>query len=370
MKYQRMPIEVESPEEMGYENIKYNLAESSVRDRKMSELNANLEDLVLNYGDHRGLIELRNLISEDSKILKANQVLVCQAAAMSLFIVNTSILSANDHLIVIRPNYATNIETPKAISCEISYIDLSFESSFQIDIEQIKKSIQKNTKLISITTPHNPTGIVFKDEIINNLIELAEEKGIYLLIDETYRELNFQSKLKPYYAEKSKKVISISSLSKAYGLPGLRIGWIIIRDEALYYLFLAAKEQIIITNSVVDEYLALCAIKTKEKLLAESNIHLKANFEITKNWLVFHPNLEWIEPEVGAIGFVRFKNTINIDFSKFYEILYDQHQTIVGPGHWFEQSDRYFRLGFGYPTSAELIEGLMAIDNTINNLID
>ncbi len=365
MKYVRMPIEVESPEEMGYQNIEYNLAESSVRDRRFSEIGANLNELVLNYGDHRGLPELRKLICENSQVLDIEDVLVCQAAAMALFIINTSLLSSADHLIVIRPNYATNIETPRAIGCEITYIDLSFENSYKIDIEEIIASIKPNTKLISITNPHNPTGVLFEENKIITLANLAKENNCFLLVDETYRELNFQTELNPYFAEINSNVISVSSLSKAYGLPGLRIGWIICKNKVLVQKFLAAKEQIIICNSVVDEYLAFSALKNKVKLLTYSHLVLKNNFKIVKNWLENHPYLECIEPIAGAVCFPRFKKEIIIDFVKFYSILFENYKTIVGPGHWFEQSDRSFRIGFGYPTEIELKNGIIAIDKAI-----
>jgi aspartate/methionine/tyrosine aminotransferase len=368
MKYKRMAIEVESPEELGYETIHYNLAESSVRDRKLTDIGANLNDLVLNYGNHRGMPELRKMICENSTVIHPEHVLVTQAAAMALFIIHTSLLAASDHLIVIRPNYATNLETPSAIGCEISFVDLNFENSYSIDIEAVKSNIKPNTKLISITTPHNPTGTIIENNTIDLLVKLAEDNHCYLLVDETYRELNFQSDLTHYCAEKSKNVISVSSLSKAYGLPGLRIGWIICQNTTLIDLFLAAKEQIIICNSVVDEYLALCTLHIKGKLLKEKHLQLKHNFDIIKNWLENHKYLEWVEPIVGAVCFPRFKSNITIDTNHFYHLLFHQHKTLIGAGHWFEQSDRSFRIGFGYPNATELIYGLHAIDVTIEEL--
>ena len=169
--------------------------------------------------------------------------------------------------------------------------------------------------------------------------------------------------------EKCNKVISISSISKAYGFPGLRIGWIICKNAEIMNLFLAAKEQIIICNSVVDEYLALQILKNKQIYLKASHATLKSNFLIVKNWIENHNYLEWIEPTVGAVCFVRFKENIHIHPTSFYEALYDQFDTIVGPGHWFERSDRYFRLGFGYPYETELIFGLTAIDHCIEFIL-
>ncbi len=365
-----MPIEVESPEEKGYSSIKFNLAESSIRDKKISDIlpdafGKGFDDLILQYTDHRGNPSLRIAILEESKGLEISDVLVCQAAAMALFVINTSMLSKEDHLIVLRPNYATNIETPRAIGCEISFIDLKFENQYVLDIEEIRWAIQPNTKLISITTPHNPTGVIISEKTINELIKIAEGKGIYLLVDQTYRELNFKTKIEPYFAGKSPNVISISSLSKAFGLPGIRIGWIICKDQALMEKFLAAKEQIIICNSVVDEYLAEKALENKAKILSESHKTLNENFKIVENWLKNHPNFEWVKPDAGAIAFIHIKKPV--DTQNFYQTLLNTHKTMLGPGHWFEQSDQFFRLGFGFPTSQELVEGLRRVDLVINS---
>ena len=360
-----MSIEVESPEEMGYSTIQYNLAESSVRDIYFRDLKLNLDDLFICYGEHRGKLELRQEIIRDEKDLSANNVLVCPSAATALFIISTTLLNNNDHLIVLRPNYATNIETPRAINCEISFIDLTFENDFQFDIKQIKDAIQPNTKLISITSPHNPTGVVFDAKTIEEIIAFAETKGIYVLVDETYRYLNFQTELVPYYAAKNANVISVCSLSKAHGVPGIRTGWLINKNEKLMYDFLAAKEQIIICNSVVDEEIAHHILKQKD-FLKSTHLHIQQNFSIIKNWIENEQHfLEWTEPTCGVVCFPRIKNKYNVDINKFYKILYEEYKTLVGAGHWFEQDDRYMRIGFGYPSSEELLQGLKNIDASI-----
>ncbi|HET6225266.1 MAG TPA: aminotransferase class I/II-fold pyridoxal phosphate-dependent enzyme, partial [Bacteroidia bacterium] len=127
MKYQRMPIEIESPEQLGYDTIQCNLAESSVHDAVFQDLKLNLDQLVLAYGHHLGKPELRELLAHSYNTIQSDDILITAGAAAALFIVATALLDKNDHLIVLRPNYATNIETPKAIGCEIDFIDLSFE---------------------------------------------------------------------------------------------------------------------------------------------------------------------------------------------------------------------------------------------------
>ncbi len=358
MQYKRMPIEIEAPEEKGYNTIQFNLAESSMRDLNLDDLQVNLKELVLFYGEHRGITKLREAIIEESKVLRTDDVLVTGGAAMALFIVSTTLLSANDHLVVIRPNYGTNLETPRAINCAMSIIDLKFEDAFEIDIESVGKAIQPNTKLISITNPHNPTGKLFDERTIKALTTLAEEHGCFLLIDETYRELNFKTELKPYEAERSERIISVSSVSKSYGAPGIRIGWIINRNKKLMADFLAAKEQICLCNSIIDEEIAFYLLDNKQKFIPENHAHIQANFNYIKQWFGNQNLLEWIEPQAGVVCFPRLKAGMQLATEAFYESLYKDYGTIVGPGHWFEQEKMYMRIGFGYPTLQELTQGL------------
>ena len=131
-----------------------------------------------------------------------------------------------------RPNYATNIETPRAIGCGIDFLDLQFENDFSFDIQRLASLIMPETKLISITTPHNPTGVTLSEKQLREAAALAESKGCYLLVDETYGEMNFAGPT-PLAASISPRCISVASVSKSYGLPGIRIGWVITRDRRL-----------------------------------------------------------------------------------------------------------------------------------------
>jgi aspartate/methionine/tyrosine aminotransferase len=258
------------------------------------------------------------------------------------------------------PNYATNIETPKAIGCEVSYLELEFEQGFRPDLQKLRSLIRPNTKLISITCPHNPTGVMLTQTELEKIIQIAEEYNIWLLIDETYRDLSFGRKL-PMGASLSEKVISVSSVSKAYGLPGIRLGWLITRSKALQQLFLAAKEQIFLCNSVVDEEIAWRFLLKKESFLPAIRAHVQVNFSLLENWISSTPELEWIKPEGGVVCFPRIISGSGIDINKFYISLNQKYSTYAGPGHWFETSRRYMRLGFGWPKKKEFEQGLKNI---------
>ncbi len=362
-----MPIEIESPEQLGYNTIACNLAESSMNDAVFKDIKLNLNDLILCYGDHFGKPELRELIASEYYGLSANDVLITAGAAPALFIVATSLLDKKDHLIVVRPNYATNIETPRAIGCEIDFVDLTFENNFQPDVTLIRSLIKANTRYISITTPHNPTGTVISKETLLKLIQLAEEKNCYLLVDETYRDLSLGDKL-PLAASLSVNVISVSSVSKTYGLPGIRIGWLITKNKKLQEFFLAAKEQIFICNSVVDEEIAYQFLQQKQKFMPVIQQKIKTNFELIAAWMEQNSKLEWVKPEGGVVCFPRIKQEIKIDTEAFYATLYNKYKTLVGPGHWFEMDKRYMRIGYGWPTAAALQKGLNNISQTLNEI--
>lgn len=361
-----MPIEVESPEQMGYENVKHNLAESSVSDTIFKSIQLNIADLKLCYGDHLGKPELRKLIASESVGLNENNVLVTAGAASALFIVATALLNKNDHLVVLHPNYATNIETPRAIGCEMDFVNLTFENNFSFSVADIAAKIKPNTKLISITHPHNPTGTVVSKDIVIQLAEVAKKNNTYLLVDETYRDLLLGEKY-PIAASLQNNIISVSSVSKAYGLPGIRIGWLITKDELLFEKFLAAKEQIFICNSVLDEEIAYQYLLQKEKYFAAIKKHINKNFQILMQWCKNESRIEMVEPKGGVVCFPRIKNA-KINTAKFYDLLNNKYKTFVGPGHWFEMPDSFMRIGFGWPSSDEFEQGLKNISFALDEL--
>ncbi len=357
MKYRRMPIEVESPEQIGYSNIRCNLTESSVTDMALADLELNLNELVLAYTDHVGKPELRELLAAEGAGLRSGDVLVTQSAATALFIVATSLLDESNRLVVMRPNYATNIETPRAIGCGIDFLDLKFEDGFRFNPDRLAALVKPGTRLLSLTTPHNPTGTTLTQSDLEAVIALAEARDCYVLVDETYREMNFSGPT-PLAASLSPRCISVSSFSKSYGLPGIRVGWIVTRDKALQELFLAAKEQIMICNSIVDEEIAFRVLSQKEQLLPPILRRNRRRFETVKAWMAQQKYMDWVEPRGGVVCFPRIRPDSGVDVEAFYKILNGKYSTFTGPGHWFEQDRRFMRVGYGWPKEEELVEGL------------
>jgi aspartate/methionine/tyrosine aminotransferase len=360
-----MPIEVESPEEYGYGNIRYNLSESSITDQSLAMLGLTVPNLTLLYPEHRGSEALRSLIVAGDNDLRSADVLVTSGAATALFIVATALLRPEDHLVVIRPNYATNLETPRAIGCSITCIDLSFEAGFRLDFDRLAAAINPQTRVVSVTCPHNPTGVMLSEEEMRRLVALTEQAGCFLLVDETYRDLSYDGTL-PLAASLGRHVISVSSLSKAYGIPGIRIGWLITRDPGLQETFLAAKEQISICGSVIDEWIAEQVLARRATILEPTLIEMRQRLQLIAQWIDGEPLLEWVRPSGGVVCFPHMRAEPPGGTASFYRRLLNAYGTYVGPGHWFEMSDRFFRLGYGWTSRAELAAGLEAISHALH----
>ena len=361
-----MPIEVESPEQLGYDTITNNLSESSVSDRRLADLgfsldSASLSELLLCYGDHLGDPPLREAIAAGGSGLTADDVLVMPGAAGALFATSTSLLEPGDHAVIVRTNYATNLETPRAIGADLDIVDLTFDEQWKLDVERVAARVRDGvTKLISVTCPHNPTGTMLDLDALHALAALAERSGAVLLVDETYRDLTHGTQL-PMAATLSPRAISVSSMSKAYGLPGLRVGWAVCRDAQIAENLLAAKEQMFICGATLDEAIAGRVLADRDRILPPILADVRARLEIVRAWLGGQQVFEWVEPSGGVVGMVRFAPGVSVDTDRFYDVLLSEYGTYVGPGHWFEVDDRHFRLGFGWPTEAELRAGLAAL---------
>ena len=364
MKYTRAPIEAESPEQFGYDRIRFNLAESSIRARSLKDLELNLDDTPLHYGDHLGYSGLREIIAQQGDGLSEENILVTAGASAALFIIATSLLESGDHIVVARPNYATNIETPRAIGCDISYLELTYENKFLSDLDELESMIRPETKYVSLTCPHNPSGTMLDRAGLEAIVAMVASKQCRLLIDETYREMTFGDML-PVAASLNPCVISVSSLSKTYGLPGIRVGWLICQDKELMHLFLCAKEQISICNSAIDEAIGFGALSQRDRWLSENSKRISQAFKVVKDWMAIEELLEWIEPQGSCVCFPRIRNNVTLDLDAFYRSLNDKYGTFVGPGHWFEISRRHFRIGYAWPTIEELENGLSGISRAL-----
>jgi aspartate/methionine/tyrosine aminotransferase len=194
---------------------------------------------------------------------------------------------------------------------------------------------------------------------LEEVIRLVESHDAYLLMDETYRELSFEDP-PPRAATLSPRAISITSLSKVYRVPGIRIGWV-AADESIIESVRAVREQITICNSVVGERIAFEILKRKEELLAQTRDLVQTNYQIVEGWLDGRSDVEWVPPRGGVVAFPRLVEDVPAD--DLCRLLVEKYRTFVVPGYCF-QIDRHFRLGFG-GNPEELKAGLECLDKAL-----
>lgn len=367
MRYQRMIMEVESPEQIGYDLVRVNLAESSMRDRTLAALGMNPENLsglLLQYADHRGSEPARAAIAADGEGTAPDDVLLTVGAAGALFLAATALLERGDRLIVAAPNYASNLETPRAIGAEIVPLDLRFDEGWRVDPDRLGGLLSDGAKMVSLTTPHNPTGAELPLEDLRTIVAMTERAGAWLLVDETYREL--ASEPGPLAASLGERVISVSSLSKTYGIPGIRVGWAVCRDRGMMTTLLAAQEQAALSHSVLDMAVAEWVLARRERFLPEIREQVARRRGMVRDWIAQDGRFAWVEPSGGVVCFPRIADS-SVDARGYFGRL-QAGGVFVGPGWWFEQPEHHFRLGYGYPTDAELADGLAALSSTLDDI--
>ncbi|MHA1602418.1 MAG: aminotransferase class I/II-fold pyridoxal phosphate-dependent enzyme [Promethearchaeota archaeon] len=308
------------------------------------------QNLRLGYTESEGNPELREEISHlYNKILPEN-ILCFSGAQEGIMVFMNSLLSKGDHIIVQYPAYQSLYEIARSIECEVSewFLEDNKENQqWQISIENLRKSIKNNTKAIIINFPHNPTGALIKQHEFNAIIEIAKEHDLYIFSDEVYRFLEFDESTRlPAVCDLYPKSCSLGVMSKAFGLAGLRIGWIATKNNDILNKMKAMKDYTTICNSAPSEFLAKLALQHKEKILERNLEIIQKNLSLLDHFFATFSDLfEWNPPEAGSVALVKLKN--NEDIDKFCIDVVESAGVLLLPSTLFEFGNNYFRIGFG-----------------------
>jgi aspartate/methionine/tyrosine aminotransferase len=341
--------------------VDYDIGESGVKFLKLGELNLNLDDVKLRYTHHLGDPELRTQIASFYERLSWKNIAVTTGAAESIFSIMASLTKKNEHIIVECPNYPSFWYIPQSLERSMDLFFLDFEEQFKPNLKRLEGMIKPNTKLICLTHPNNPTGSIITEGELKKVIDMVEDRNIYLLMDETYRELTFGSPLPPA-ASLSPNVISISTMSKVYGLPGIRVGWSASLEKTIIEGILKVREQTTICNSALNEFIALQILKKKDQHLKGIIQRIRENYKILDEWTGAQNHLEMIPPEGSVTCFPRFDESTE----RLCRLLVEKYRTFTVPGYCFKM-DPFFRLGFGGETE-ELKNGLEQLSLAIKEI--
>ncbi len=360
MVFERMPLEIWF-DTYQFE-VDYDIGESGMKFQTVRELDLDLNEVELRYGYHIGHPDLRQIIANQYQGRGAENVAVTTGASEGNFCVIAHLVNPKDNIIVEHPTYPSLYQVPRSLERDLTLFKLKWEDGFTPNLDELRKAVKPNTKLITLTHPNNPTGSVLSESTLKEAIEIAEDAGAYLMVDETYRDLMFD-KPPPLAATLSDRAISLTSMSKTWGLPGIRIGWV-VADTPIIEAVRAIREQVTICNSSLGESIAKAVLENQEKVLAKLREAMLANYDIVKEWMDGQEWLEWIEPRSGVVCAPRLRNGKATD--KLCELLVKKYRTFTVPGSRMEL-DGHFRLGFG-GEQEELIQGLKQLEKALREL--
>lgn len=321
------------------------------------------EGLWLGYTETFGAPDLRGTIASLYANRNADEVLCFAGASEGIFAANSVILDKDSHAIVVTPNYQSHETLPVAI-CEATGVPLDPDDGWSLDIDRVADAIRPNTRLVTINFPHNPTGTILPLDRYQALIELCRKNGIYILHDEIFNGLGPAGTAHlPYIADLYERGLSLNVMSKSYGMPGLRIGWIICADGEILSRMERMKHYLSICNSGPSERLAKIALKNRDRLLARNCSIIDENLPKWDAFFERYPDLfDWRRPDGSCMAFPRYKGADGVE--NFCQSLVEECGVLFLPSTIYRSElgatpvDR-FRLGFG---RKGLDEGLAAFD--------
>jgi aspartate/methionine/tyrosine aminotransferase len=319
------------------------------------------DELWLGYTETFGGAGLREAIARTYDHRTPQDILCFAGAEEGIYIASHVLLEAGDHAIVLTPNYQAAETIPLSI-CAVTGVALDPEQDWDLDIDRVAAAIRPNTKLISINFPHNPTGKIIKPHVLNALVALCRRHGIWLFSDEVYRLLGpDENSHLPPVADIYERGLSLNVMSKAYGLPGLRIGWIACGDRTVLARMERMKHYLSICNAAPSEFLAQVALKHAERILARNNTLIRNNLALLDEFFADYPDLfVWSPSDGGCVGYPRYIGPGSVD--DFTTTLVEQAGVLLLPSGLYRSDlgptpDDRFRIGFG---RANLAEGLAA----------
>lgn len=316
------------------------------------------ENLHLGYTETKGLPLLREEAASLCSNIDADGILMFAGAEEGIFCTMNTLVSPQDHVIAIVPAYQSLVDLPRSLGADVTTISLTAEQNWQLDMDAFTKAFRPDTKLVVLNYPHNPTGAVLDMPSLQKIIALCRKSGAYLFSDEVYRFMELDAKDRiPPIADLYEKGISLYVLSKAFGMAGLRIGWIACQDKEMLKKISRFKHYASICNSAPSEILALMALRAKDKILSKIHQIMRHNLILLEAFFEKNADLfRWVRPKGGCIGFVELLSDEPVE--KFCMRLVERKGVLLMPAGIYDAPGNYFRIGFGRENMAEALEKL------------
>jgi aspartate/methionine/tyrosine aminotransferase len=298
------------------------------------------------YTESPGAPWLREVLAAIYKKIYPDQLIVVSAAQEAIFLFYHALLTSKDHAIVETPCYESALTLPASTGAAVSQWRRNSENGWAHDLAALESLIQTNTRAIYINSPHNPTGLLMEPQIFRGVLDLAARHNIYVFSDEVYRELEHDPVTRlPAACDLYDRALSLGSVSKSYGLPGLRLAWLASHDTGFLQKIVSLKHYTTICASAPSEFLTALAFRHRQKLTERNRQISLRNLGMLSTFFERHPDLfEWTPPNAGTIGFARFRPQQDVD--AFCEQLVQDAGILLLPGSVFNEP-RHIRFGYG-----------------------
>ena len=304
-------------------------------------------DLTLGYTESRGLPSLRSAIASTYQGVSMEDVLSA-VPAEGIFLAMNALLEAGDTLVVLEPAYQSLYEIAETLGCRVLRCPLIIrEGKWQLDFESLASCLAEHPKLLVVNFPNNPTGFLPSGEEWDRLIQMAQQMGVRIFSDEMYRglELDRVDPL-PSIVEKTEDGVALSGLSKTYGMPGLRAGWLVTHDAALLNRMGSLKDYTTICGCAPAEILSLIVLENAAPIIARNKAIIRGNLALAREFFSEQKDLfTWFDPEGGSTAFPKL--LLKIDTMEFAERSVKEKNVMLIPASVFDLNWPHFRVGLG-----------------------
>lgn len=306
-----------------------------------------LLDSWLGYTEVAGNPELKHEIAKLYTTMTDENIMVHVGAQEAIYNFMNAFLEKEDHVITQFPVYQSLYEVANAVGCPVSNWHIKQgNDGWYMDFDELESLIQPNTKLICVNNPNNPTGFIFSLSQMEKLAEIAKKHNIFIFCDEVYRGLESDNISRPCFADIYENSISLGVMSKAYGLAGLRIGWVATRNTRVYDQMIKMKHYTSICSSSTSELLSIVALKHSDTILKKNKKRIEDNLKIADAFFEKYPKL-FIHnrPMAGPVAF--HKMNIKMPIGDFVDQLVDDAGILLLGANLYDYDGQYFRMGYG-----------------------
>jgi aspartate/methionine/tyrosine aminotransferase len=339
--------------------VDYDICESGILPLSLGELYgligggaaATLERQVTtmpqSYSEARGTIALRTALADTYKGATPDDILVTTGAIEANFLVFNTLLSPGDHVVAVSPAYQQLHSVPRAIGAEVDLWDVAgADGGFAYDVDRLEELLRSDTRLIVINTPHNPTGAILDSDQLDRVLDLARERDAWVLSDEAYRWLEHPggARLVEPARNRYEKAISVGTVSKPFGMPGLRTGWFAANADVVQQAW-ATRDYITLSPAKISDAVTCALIEHRDKVLPRNQAIMQENLEVARAWFAEHADVaSWSEPKAALLAMLRYN--VPLDSETLADRLAGEARVMLAPGSAFGL-EGHLRIGIG-----------------------